>query len=89
MFKVPEEVRSKYIFILIAAERAKMLLAGAQPKIEPKHTKPTYIAIEELLNGKIKFVIEGDKEESEENKETEEGEKPIKTEDTKEKNSEE
>ena len=58
MFKVPEKVKSKYMFILIAAERAKRLLEGAMPKIETKHTKPTYIAIEELLKGKIDFVVE-------------------------------
>ena len=67
MFKVPEKIKSKYMFILIAAERAKRILAGAQPKIETKHTKPTYIAIEELLQNKVEFVLEEDEKNENEN----------------------
>ncbi len=66
MFKVPEKIKSKYMFILIAAERAKRILAGSPPKIETKHTKPTYIAIEELLQDKVEFVLEKDEKDKDE-----------------------
>jgi len=57
MPKVPENIGSKYRFIIIAAERAKQLQNRAKPKIKIKSTKPSCIAIKEVEAGLISFVI--------------------------------
>jgi DNA-directed RNA polymerase omega subunit len=54
------EIDSKYRLIILAAKRSKQLQRGARPRIETdmqKH-KPTRIAVEEILRGKINFTIE-------------------------------
>ena len=57
MQKIPENIGSKYRFIIIAAERAKQLQNNAKPKIRTKSTKPAHIAMLELEEGLIKFEI--------------------------------
>ncbi len=57
MIKIPENVGSKYRFIIIAAERAKQLQNKAKPKIKTKSTKPAYIAIKEVEEGLIGFEV--------------------------------
>jgi len=57
MQKIPENVGSKYRFIIIAAERAKQLQNNARPKIKTKSTKPAYIAMRELEQDLVSFEI--------------------------------
>jgi len=61
------EVDSKYRLIILAAKRSKQLQRGAQPRIEidPQKHKPTRIALEEVMRGRVHFDIkeDGDKEE--------------------------
>ena len=62
------EVDSKYRLIILAAKRSKQLQRGAQPRIEidPQKHKPTRIALEEVMRGRVHFSIkqeDGDKEE--------------------------
>lgn len=59
----PPEIDSKFRLIILAAERSKQLQRGARPRIEidPQEHKPTRIALEEILHGKVNFTIE-DKE---------------------------
>jgi len=57
MPKVPENIGSKYRFIIIAAERAKQLQNKAKPKIKVKSAKPAYVAIREVEAGLIAFEI--------------------------------
>ena len=61
------EVDSKYRLIILAAKRSKQLQRGAQPRIEidPQKHKPTRIALEEVMRGRVHFDIkeEGQKEE--------------------------
>ncbi len=57
MKKIPENIGSKYRYIIIAAERAKQLQSNAKPKIKTKSTKPAYIAMKEVLEGLISFEI--------------------------------
>jgi DNA-directed RNA polymerase subunit omega len=54
---IPEDIGSKYRFIIIAAERAKQLQNNAKPKLKTKSTKPAYIAMKELEEGLISFEI--------------------------------
>jgi len=58
------EVDSKYRLIILAAKRSKQLQRGATPRIEidPQKHKPTRIALEEVMRGRVHFAIkeEGD-----------------------------
>ena len=60
----PPEIDSKYRLIILAAKRSKQLQRGARPRIEIDATKhkPTRIALEEVIQGKVRFhtKIEGD-----------------------------
>ncbi len=53
------EIDSKYRMILLAAQRSKQLQRGATPRVnaDPRKTKPTRIAMEELKQEKIHFKI--------------------------------
>lgn len=56
---IQPEIDSKYRMIIIAAKRSKQLQRGARPRIDidsQKH-KPTRIALEEVLRGKVDFTI--------------------------------
>jgi DNA-directed RNA polymerase subunit omega len=52
-----QEVDSKYRLIILAAKRSKQLQRGAQPRIEidPQKHKPTRIALEEVMRGRVHF----------------------------------
>jgi DNA-directed RNA polymerase subunit omega len=56
------EVDSKYRLIILAAKRSKQLQRGAQPRIEidPQKHKPTRIALEEVIRGRVNFSIKED-----------------------------
>lgn len=57
MQKIPENIGSKFRFIIIAAERAKQLQNNAKPKIKTKSTKPAHIAMKEVEQELISFEI--------------------------------
>jgi DNA-directed RNA polymerase subunit omega len=57
MQKIPENIGSKYRFIILAAERAKQLQNNAKPKIKTRSTKPAFIAMKELELGLLSFEI--------------------------------
>jgi DNA-directed RNA polymerase subunit omega len=48
---------SRSRLVIVAAQRARRLMQGSPPSIVSKHTKPTTIALEEVLNGNVKFVV--------------------------------
>jgi DNA-directed RNA polymerase subunit omega len=54
-----QSIDSKYRMILLAAQRSKQLQRGARPRVEmdTQRHKPTRIALEEVLRGKIEFSI--------------------------------
>jgi DNA-directed RNA polymerase subunit omega len=56
--EVPE-MDSKYRLIIVAAKRSKQLQRGARPRIEidPQKHKPTRVALEEVVRGKVNFEI--------------------------------
>jgi DNA-directed RNA polymerase subunit omega len=68
--EIPEEtsapeVDSKYRLIILAAKRSKQLQRGARPRIDIdslKH-KPTRIALEEVMRGRVNFTVTSDEEE--------------------------
>ncbi|MGH9971768.1 MAG: DNA-directed RNA polymerase subunit omega [Pyrinomonadaceae bacterium] len=57
-FQAPE-IDSKYRLIILAAKRSKQLQRGARPRIEidPVKHKPTRIALEEVIRGKVNFTL--------------------------------
>lgn len=57
MITLPENIDSKFRFIIIAAERAKQLQGNARPRIATKSTKPTYIAMQEVLHGLVRYEV--------------------------------
>jgi DNA-directed RNA polymerase subunit omega len=57
MQKIPENVGSKYRFIIIAAERAKQLQNNAKPKVKTRSNKPACIAMREVEQGLVAFEI--------------------------------
>jgi DNA-directed RNA polymerase omega subunit len=61
------EVDSKYRLIILAAKRSKQLQRGAQPRIEidPQKHKPTRIALEEVMRGRVHFDIKEDEQKEE------------------------
>jgi DNA-directed RNA polymerase subunit omega len=56
----PPEIDSKYRLIILAAQRSKQLQRGAQPRVDAdlRKTKPTRVAMKELLEKKVNFEIE-------------------------------
>ena len=57
-----QEIDSKYRLIILAAKRSKQLQRGARPRIDIDATKhkPTRIALEEIVQGKIHFHLKPD-----------------------------
>lgn len=54
--KIPENIGSKYRFIVLAGQRVSQLQRGAKPRIDQsKNKKLTTIAAEELLAEKVSF----------------------------------
>ncbi len=51
-------VNSRYSIVMATAKRARQLVAGEDPLVVTKQTKPLSIAIEELDKGKLKILPE-------------------------------
>ena len=72
MITIPDNIDSKYRFVILSALRARQIQAGSMPMIkEPRH-KATQVAQKEILNGLVKFRIpdqNGNKEQEEEQEE--------------------
>ena len=54
---LPKEIDSKFRFIIVAAQRAKQLQAGAKPRVLTTSYKPTRVAIEEVLAGAVSWQM--------------------------------
>ena len=67
MITIPDNIDSKYRFVILSALRARQIQGGSMPMIkEPRH-KSTQIAQKEILQGLVKFRIPGkDDDEGEE-----------------------
>ena len=60
--KLMDKVDSKYRLVLIAAQRAVQLAKGAPPLVDAARSrKPTYLALEELAQGKLTYRIQKNK----------------------------
>ena len=59
MIHIPQDLDSKYRFITLAAQRCDQLMRGAKPRLDSRSSKPTTIALEEILAGLVE-VREGE-----------------------------
>jgi len=56
MYKLPEDLESKYTFVTLASKRAEQLQVGAVPRVEdPEAKKWTVIAQEEVATGLVEL----------------------------------
>ena len=53
-------VNSRYSIVMATSKRARQIIAGEDPFVTTKQTKPLSIAIEELDKGQIKIMPEED-----------------------------
>ena len=53
MYKLPEDLRSKYRFVTLASKRAEQLQGGALPRVEEPYRKFTVVAQEEVATGAV------------------------------------
>jgi len=53
MFKIPEFMKSKYEFVMLAAKRAEQLQMGALPRVDSSSAKVTVIAQQEVAEGQV------------------------------------
>lgn len=60
MIKLPENIDSKYRFVIVSALRARQIQSGSPPMIENTFRKPTQIAQQEVLENLVQFTIPED-----------------------------
>jgi DNA-directed RNA polymerase omega subunit len=73
MYKLPEDIESKYRFVTLASKRAEQLQTGAVPRVEEAETKKwTVIAQEEVATGLVDLWTPEDEEALEASDEVEE-----------------
>jgi DNA-directed RNA polymerase omega subunit len=67
LISIPDNIDSKYRFVILSALRARQIQGGSRPMLkEPRH-KATQIAQKEILQGLVKFrVRDSDQNEQEE-----------------------
>jgi DNA-directed RNA polymerase omega subunit len=57
LIQIPDNIDSKYRFVILSALRARQIQGGSMPHIkEPSH-KATQIAQKEILQGLVQFNI--------------------------------
>ena len=56
MYKVPENLKSKYEFVTLVAKRAEQLQMGALPRVEIETNKVTVLAQGEVARGMVRAV---------------------------------
>jgi DNA-directed RNA polymerase subunit omega len=48
---------SNYRYVLVAARRARQIQSGAKPLVQTQSRKPSKIAQEEVLAGKVSYTV--------------------------------
>ncbi|MEM9290581.1 MAG: DNA-directed RNA polymerase subunit omega [Acidobacteriota bacterium] len=58
MDHIPQQVDSKFRYILLASARAEQIMKGARPKVDdPSDKKATAIAIEEMHGDRVPWSL--------------------------------
>ncbi len=63
MLTIPDNIDSKYRFVILSALRARQIQGGSPPMVEENGRKPTTLAQEELVQGLVEFTIADSKDE--------------------------
>lgn len=74
MYKLPEDLDSKYKFVTLASKRAEQLQGGAVPRVHHENRKMTVVAQAEVAAGEVEAWSPEDLEPTELNEEEEEEE---------------
>ncbi len=53
--ELTEKVDCRYTLVIEASKRARQLVAGAQPLIDPNEIKPVTLAVEEINRGLLTY----------------------------------
>ena len=62
MYKLPEDLESKYRFVTLASKRAEQLQAGAPSRVEVPDRKITVVAQAEVAEGAVDVWDPGEEE---------------------------
>ena len=62
MITIPDNIDSKYRFVILSALRARQLQAGHRPLIKDPSHKSTQIAQREILQNLVQFTIPAPKQ---------------------------
>lgn len=58
MDELPQDVDSRFRYVLLVAMRAEQLIQGAQPKSKAaRHSKATRVAMEEIDRNQVKWQL--------------------------------
>jgi DNA-directed RNA polymerase omega subunit len=66
LITIPDNIDSKYRFVILSALRARQIQGGSAPMLKETRHKATQVAQKEILQGLVKFRIpdrEGDQQE--------------------------
>lgn len=61
--ELSEKVDSRYTLVVETSKRARQLVGGAQPLIDPKELKPLMVAIDEVNRGLLTYNRDPETEE--------------------------
>jgi DNA-directed RNA polymerase omega subunit len=56
---IPDNIDSKYRFVILSALRARQIQGGSVPRLKEFRNKPTQVAQKEILQGLVQFRIPG------------------------------
>jgi DNA-directed RNA polymerase subunit omega len=65
LIQIPDNIDSKYRFVILSALRARQIQAGSQPLLKDPSHKSTQIAQREIIKGLVQFRIPEVKEKQE------------------------
>jgi DNA-directed RNA polymerase omega subunit len=54
---IPDNIDSKYRFVILSALRARQIQGGSAPRLKESRNKATQVAQKEILQGLIQFRI--------------------------------
>ena len=61
--ELSDKVDSRYTLVVETSKRARQLVGGAQPLIDPKELKPLMVAIDEVNRGLLTYYRDPEMEE--------------------------
>ena len=57
MITIPDNIDSKYRFVIVSALRARQIQNGSQPMVDDTGRKPTQVAQQEVLRSLVQFTV--------------------------------